>query len=267
MYKLLALDLDGTLLRDDSTISDRTKKYISLARDNGVKIVLSTGRPLQGVMQYVEELSLLGNDEYVLAYNGCVVYNTSTLNAIVDNSLKGTDLKEIFNLAKENSLYVHAFTKDYCYASHKTIYSDCETLYNKIDVKFVDFINDIDDEDNIIKIILIEEESKLDSFYKKIPKTFFDKYYIIRSLPHMLEFIKRGNSKALGLKTLIDHIGIKRSEIIACGDAPNDLDMIQFAKIGVAMGNSHPNVKGASDFITSSNMDDGIVTVIKKYIL
>ena len=118
-----------------------------------------------------------------------------------------------------------------------------------------------------MKVILIEEENKLDSFYRKIPKIFFDKYYIIRSLPHMLEFIKRGNSKALGLKALIDHIGIKRSEIIACGDAPNDLDMIQFAKIGVAMGNSHPNVKSASDFITSSNMDDGIVTVIKKYIL
>lgn len=108
-------------------------KYISVARDKGVKIVLSTGRPLQGVMQYVEKLSLLGDYEYVLTYNGCVVYNTSTLDTIVDNSLKGTDLKDIFNLAKDNSLYVHAFTKDCCYASNKTIYSDCETLYNKID--------------------------------------------------------------------------------------------------------------------------------------
>ncbi|MEG1481131.1 Cof-type HAD-IIB family hydrolase [Clostridium sp.] len=267
MYKLLALDLDGTLLRDDSTISTRTKKYLQLARDKGVKIVLSTGRPLQGVMQYVEELSLLGDDDYVLAYNGCAVYNTKTLNTIVDNSLKGIDAKRIFNLAKSNSLYVHAFTKDCCYASHNTLYSDLEILHNKVDVKFIRFNNDISDNEDIIKIILLEEENKLDHFYKTIPDEFFEDYFIVRSLPHMLEFVKRGNCKSSGLDALISHIGIDKADIIACGDAPNDLDMIKFAGVGVAMGNSHPNVKKASDYITSSNMDDGIVKVIEKYIL
>ncbi|MGL4109673.1 Cof-type HAD-IIB family hydrolase [Clostridium sp. LP20] len=267
MYKLLALDLDGTLLRGDSTISYITKEALKKAQSYGVKVVIATGRPLQGIMNYIEELDLIGEDEYVLAYNGSSVYNTITLTPIIRNGLTGEEVKEIYRLSKKLGVEFHGFTDEECIATRENKYTDAERTHNKVPISLIDFDNDLKDDDFIIKVMIMEEESILNNVIDKIPNEFFEKYHIVRSTSFMLEFMNKNCSKSSGLNALANHLGIGKDEIVACGDAENDIDMIEFAGLGVAMENANDLVKSKADYITLSNENDGIADMINKKIL
>ena len=100
MYKLIALDMDGTLLREDKTISQNTKEAIKKAKEKGVKIVLASGRPIEGIERYLEELELLDQDDYVVSFNGAIVQNTNTKEVVSRITLTGQDLKYYINFHK-----------------------------------------------------------------------------------------------------------------------------------------------------------------------
>lgn len=267
MYKLLALDMDGTLLRGDSTISDITKESLKKAQESGVKVVIATGRPLQGIMSYLEELDLIGEEDYVLAYNGSSVYNTKTLKPIINNGLTGKDTKEIYRLSKSLGVEFHGFIDGACIATRENKYTDGERLHNKVPISLINFEKDLKDDDSVIKVMMMEEESLLNSIIDRIPSKFYEKYNVVRSTSFMLEFMNKDCSKSSGLRALANHLGIKQDEIVACGDADNDIDMIEFAGLGVAMDNANDLVKSKADYITLSNENDGIADMINKKIL
>ena len=111
MYKLIAIDMDGTLLKDDKTITTLNKKTLKKAKELGVKVVLTSGRPIQGLKKYLDELELTGEDDYVIGVNGALVCKTSDYSVINSNgTLRGKDLKYIYNKVKNLKTYVHAFT-------------------------------------------------------------------------------------------------------------------------------------------------------------
>ena len=112
MYKLIALDMDGTLLNDDKVVSERNKEALRKAKELGVYVVLASGRPIEGLLKFLEELDLLGEDDYVLSYNGCLVQKTKSREAVCDVTLKGRDLKYLKELADEAGLNIHAFSKE-----------------------------------------------------------------------------------------------------------------------------------------------------------
>lgn len=266
MFKLLALDMDGTLLKNDGTISTLTKKSLLEAKNKDVKIVIATGRPIEGVMSYLNELNLIGDEEYVLAYNGSVVYNTKTLTPLIKNGITGKDTKDIYHLSEKLGVGFHGFTEEGCIAPKKNIYTDGEELHNKVKILITNFDNDIKDTDFIIKVMMVDEPSKLDSIIKSIPSEFYKRFNIVRSTTFMLEFMNKDCNKTAGLKALSNHLNINNSEIIAFGDAENDIDMIEYAGLGVAMYNASDLVKSKADFITCSNENDGIKKVIDIYI-
>lgn len=266
MYKLLALDMDGTLLKNDGTISEITKQSLLEARKKGIRIVIATGRPIQGITRYLEELKLIGDDDYVLAYNGSIVYNTKTLTTLIKNGISGKDAKEIFNLSKKLNAEFHGFTEEGCIAPHKNKYTEGEELHNKAKIIITDFENDLNDDKFVIKVMMMEEPSKLDSIISNIPEEFLKKYNVVRSTPFMVEFMNKNCNKTSGLKSLAEHLNISQDEIIACGDAENDIDMIEYAGLGVAMDNASDFVKSKADYITDSNEKDGIAKVISQYL-
>lgn len=266
MYKLLALDMDGTLLKDDGTVSEITKKSISCAKENGTKIVIATGRPLEGIIRYVEELDLIGDEEYVLAYNGSVVYNTKTLKPLIRKGITGKDAKELYKLSQKLGVEFHGFTEEGCIAPKRNKYTEGEEVHNKAKIIITDFENDLEDDTFVVKVMMMDEPSKLDSVIKDIPKEFYEKYNIVKSIPFMLEFMNKDCNKTAGLKALADYLDIKQEEVIACGDAPNDIDMIEYAGLGVAMANASDLVKSKADFITCSNEEDGIKKVIDTFL-
>lgn len=267
MYKLIALDMDGTLLTTDKKVSERTEAAIKAAEAKGVKIVLASGRPLIGINRYLEELELFKGEDYVLSFNGGLVQNTKTEEIVSKVSLKGSDLKYIYEISRKLNINIHAFSaKDGLITPKNSKYTEYEAEINGIDINIKDF-NKIEDEEDIIKVMMIDPQEILDPAIEKLPSEIYEKYSVFKSAPFFLEFTHKEVDKGLGLKKLGEYLGIKQEEIIACGDAGNDLSMIKYAGLGVAMDNAVSEVKEAADFITASNDEDGIAKVIEKFIL
>ncbi|GIM28716.1 hydrolase [Clostridium polyendosporum] len=266
MYKLIAVDMDGTLLKEDKTISEETKKAIHRAKTKGVKVVLASGRPIAGITKYLKELDLVNENDYVLSFNGSLVQNSKTEEIISRNVLKGSDLKYLYDVSKEVGVNIHGFSNDGCITPVISKYSLHEGEINGIPVLEVDYSNVKEDED-IIKIMMVDEPEVLEEAIKNLPKEVYEKYTVVRSAPFFLEFLNKEANKGEGVRALAEHLGIKQEQVICIGDAGNDLHMIQFAGLGVAMGNAFAEVKEAADYITKTNEDDGVAHVIKKFVL
>jgi Cof subfamily protein (haloacid dehalogenase superfamily) len=267
MYKLIALDMDGTLLRKDKSISDRTLKALAAAREKGVKIVLATGRPVKGIKRYLDYLGLDSDDEYAVTFNGSAVQTGKSGNMLFERFITGSDLFCIYELSLKYGVHIHAFNeKGQLITPVLNKYTDVEAQINGINIHVSDFTT-IKPEDKIIKVMLVDEPEKLDVVYKRLPKELFTKFSIMRSAPIFLEFLNPEINKGLGLSVLSRELGIAREEVIAVGDAGNDIDMIKYAGLGVAMGNAFPEVKEIADYVTVTNDEDGVAEVIEKFIL
>ncbi|EGT3616863.1 sugar-phosphatase [Clostridium perfringens] len=266
MYKLVAIDMDGTLLKEDKTLSEKTKIAIKKARDKNVKVVLATGRPVDGVKRYLEELDLYHDDEYVLTFNGAIVKELGPDRVICRDTLRGNDLKYLYEISKNVGVNIHAFSKDGCITPKMNKYTELEGRINGIDVYETDY-NDVKEDEEIIKIMMIDEPEILEDGIKKLPKEVYEKYTVVRSAPYFLEFLSKTCHKGEGVKSLAESLGIKREEVIAIGDAGNDLHMIEYAGLGVAMGNAFEEVKEKADFVTKSNEEDGVAFVFEKFVL
>lgn len=266
MYKLIALDIDGTLLKEDRTISKETFNAIQKAKNKGIKIVLSTGRPILGIKKYLKELNLINEDDYAIAYNGALVQNTKTGEIICKNPMTLSDLHYLYNLSKKLDVNIHALTDTTCITPKWSKYSQLESDLNGIPLDIIDF-NKIDENTTIVKIMFIDEPHILDRVVEQLPQELYNKYTILRSTPYFLEFLNKKVNKGYGVELLAQTLGIKPEEIICVGDAGNDIHMIQFAGLGVAMGNAFPEVKDIADYVTLSNEEHGVAHVINKFIL
>lgn len=267
MYKLIALDMDGTLLKKDKTISSQTKEALNAARDKGVKIVLASGRPIEGLNRYLEELDLIKDDEYVLSYNGALVQNIKTKEIIAGTVLHGSDLKKLKKLSDKLGVFIHAFSKkDGLIVQTMNEYTQIEANINGINIIQKEF-EKIDDNEDMIKIMMIDSKENIDYAFEHLPNDIKDEYTVVRSADIFLEFLHKDSNKGTGLEALANHLGIKREEVIAAGDAGNDIHMIEYAGLGVAMENAFDEVKKITNYITTSNEEEGITNVIKKFIL
>lgn len=267
MYKLIALDMDGTLLNEEKKVTQRTKDAIWAAKDKGVTVVLATGRPIEGVHRYLEELNMLGENDYVLSYNGSLVQKTKNKEIITKRTLKGTDATYLYNLSKELEVNIHAFSeKEGLITPKANKYTTVEADINGIKFKEFSFAN-VDTEDNMTKIMMIDEPEILQKAVDKLPKEIYNDYTVVRSAPFFLEFLNKEANKGTGVELLAKHLGVKVDEIIAMGDAGNDLHMIEYAGMGIAMGNAFDEVKKVANYITDTNENDGVAKAIEKFVL
>ena len=266
MYKLIALDMDGTLLREDKTISEATKKAIDEARAKGVKVVLASGRPLDGLKPYLEELDMYGEDDFVICFNGAQVQKTKSKEIISRKGLKGSNLKEVYQLSKDLGINIHAFSKDGCITPIITKYTELEGKINGIPVTVCDF-NTFDEEEEIIKVMIVDEPETIDATMAKIPEDIRKKYTIVKSAPFFCEFLNPEVNKGVGVEMLCHHLDIDPKEVITMGDAGNDAHMVEFAGMGIAMGNAFPELKEIANYITKTNEEDGVAYAINKFVL
>lgn len=266
MFKLLAIDLDGTLLRNDKTISNATYEAIQRVRQKGVKVVLATGRPIKGIGRYIEQLDLLEEEDCSVAFNGAAVQFNKTGKLIYDQNMKIEDLKYLYKLSKELGVNIHALTLNECITPKISEYSLLEAEINKIPLNVVDFDN-LDPNTNIIKVMMIDKEEILSKAVSQLPEEVYEKYSVLRSEPYFLEFLNKDVNKGQGVKKLAERFDIKKEEIICIGDAGNDIHMIQYAGLGVAMENAMKEVKKVANYITLTNEEDGVAHIIEKFIL
>ena len=267
MYKLVAIDMDGTLLKEDKTISERTKKAIQSAREKGVTVVLATGRPIEGVSRYLEELNMYTEHDYVLSYNGALIQKTKSKEAVAKVALKGEDLHYLRKLSDELGVNIHAFSEERGLITPKNSkYTEVEAEINNIEIHEMN-IDNIPNDEVMIKIMMIDEPEILGEAMEKLPKEVYEKYTVVRSAPFFLEFLNKSVNKGVGVELLAKHLGVKQEEVITFGDAGNDLHMIEYAGLGVAMGNAFDEVKEAANYITDTNENDGVAKAIEKFIL
>lgn len=266
MYQLIALDMDGTLLNKDKKISEKTHESIKALKEKGKKVVLATGRPYNGVKRYIKELDLLDEDDYVVTYNGALVQSTKDSRVLLDVPLNVAAYKELYEVAKSLDVNIHALTDRSVMTPRDNPYTGIESRINEIPT-IERPVEDTPEDELIVKVMFIDDPEKLDEIIPKIPEWVKEKYSILRSAPYFLEFLDPRVNKGAGVHAIAKALGLKQQQVICVGDAGNDIAMIEYAEIGVAMGNASEDVKEIADYITKTNCQDGVAHVIDKFML
>lgn len=267
MYKLIALDMDGTLLRQDGSISERTKLAIQQAKARGVKVVLASGRPLEGLERYLTELDLTSDEDYALSFNGALIKNVGTRETICSQVIRGKDVQEIFALTERLGVNTHAFSAELGLITPRiSHYTQHEKDINGISLTLMEY-NDLAADHPIVKMMMVDDAEILSPAVEQIPAEYYERFTVVRSAPFFLEILNKESNKGNGVAMLADYLGIQQNEVICVGDAGNDIHMLKYAGLSVAMGNAFDEIKEIADYVTHSNQDDGVAHVIEKFIL
>lgn len=264
-YKMIVLDLDGTLMSGTNEILPETKAALIKAQEQGLKVVLASGRPNFGMAKAAEELRLGEFGSYKLSYNGSRIHCLKSGDTLYEQTLTPEVAHEIFDLAKEHQLNIMAYEQDGIVTMDDDAYIREEEQINGVKIKRVeDFKAAVDF--NTTKVMCTGHPEVLKEAIGKFKERIGDRFSVTRSLPFFLEIMPQNINKAYSLDKLCRHLGIDPAEVIACGDGYNDLEMIEFAGLGVAMGNAVQELKARADYITASNDENGIVQVLEKFI-
>ncbi|EFI83985.1 Phosphatase YidA [Listeria grayi] len=268
VYKLVAIDIDGTLLNDAHEITTEVKQAIRKAKAMGVKVVLCTGRPLVGVAQYLSDLELREEGDYVITFNGALIQDTFTKEVISHLTLTKEDLEEIYQTSKDINLHMHFFDDKFIYTPNRHVgkYTIVEAYLTNSQLLIED-IENIPEDFLMSKAMFIDEGPTLEAGIAKLSDEFREKYNLVRSASFYLEVLNKQASKGNAVKLLAETLGIKQSEVIAIGDHENDTTMIEYAGLGVAMGNAIPAIKELANHVTTTNNESGVAKVFEDFIL
>jgi len=266
-YKMIVLDLDGTLTNSKKEITPKTKQTLMKAQEKGVRIVLASGRPTYGITALADELELEKFGGYILAFNGGKITDCETKEIVYEQMLDEQLVPYLYNAAINAGMAILTYQGEgIATTKSNDAYVQHEAFINKMPVvQYDDFLNQL--QYPINKCLIVGDPTPLHQLELKIAEEMEGKMSVYRSADFFLECVPLGIDKAQSLSRLINKLGIAREEIIACGDGYNDLSMIQFAGLGVAMENAAEEVKANADFITLSNEEDGVAHVVEKFIL
>lgn len=264
---LLALDLDGTLTNSKKEITPRTRRALVETMKRGHTVVLASGRPAPGVLRVAESIDLHKYDGYVLSYNGGQVIRCSTGEVLYAQYLPEKIVTEIFSLADELGIGMMTYGQKSIIANmHNDEFMELEAFINHMDI--VHYENPIGQISGPVNKCLGTAPPEEALKYVKIFQKEFQGYISVgRSEPFFIELMPLGIDKAVSLGRLSAMVGLGREYVIACGDGFNDISMVEYAGLGVAMANAQEELKEAADYVTFSNDEDGVAHVIEKYIL
>ena len=262
-YKLIAADMDGTLLDPEKKVRDTAIQAIREAMDLGLIFTISTGRPIQGVERYEELFHLL--EAPIITYNGAVIIDPRDKSVLYEKSLDPQGALEILSWAKIFGTTVLIWSAGALY-----IFEHNERTDHYAEMAKIGGIV-IEDEaalvrQGITKILWYDEAEQITRFQGELKNTLTGNTTFCTSSPRFLEFFHGGVSKGRALQFLGERYQIHPSEIIAIGDEMNDISMLRYAGLGVAMGNAREEVKEQADFITRSNDEDGVAHVINSFV-
>lgn len=267
MIKLIALDMDGTLLNNEKRISERNYQTIQAAKKAGIKVVLASGRPLQGLLPHLEHLDLMGKDDFVVSYNGALVQRVGGGEVLHKSSLKGADAKAIFKVSQQLGVYIHAFSVTQGLITHQhNPWTAIEATLNKIKATEIDFTA-LDDNEDIIKVMLVADEKVLTTAIKNLPVHLREQYTVVQSAPFFLELLHLSSNKGIAIEKLSQLLNINADEVMCIGDAENDHAMLKFAGVAVAMENADQATKALANYTTKSNQHDGVAVAIEEWAL
>lgn len=266
-YNMLVLDIDGTLVGSDKTISEKTREAIIKAQQRGKIVAIASGRSIAGIRKTASNISLEQYGGYVIAYNGTTVVNCKTGECIYNQMVPKELVKPVYEAAKRVNAEIVVYNDN----TKEMISGNGLNEYIKIDAEACNVtINEVSDFVKAInfpfnKFLLSGKPEHMAEVEKIMAKEFGDRLNVFRSDPFYVELLPRYVDKGVAVEKLVKHLDIQREKVICIGDSYNDLPMLRFAGMGVAMGNAQQEVKEMADYVTASNDEDGIVNVIDKF--
>lgn len=262
-YRLVALDVDGTLIDNNNKITQKTKDAIQKASQKGIVITISTGRPIQATLPLLDELEI---DMPFIAYNGAMVVLGKSGEILYDMSLEPGDAQEIYQLGLEYDTTIMVWSKNRLYVSRS---DERARLYGKQARTAPELLTSPGTvfQRGVTKILWYDDVPTINRYVEEMSSRLKCDVNYHTSKPFYLEFVNKNVSKSLALQKIGEHYGISREEMIAIGDGFNDLSMIEYADLGVAMGNADVEIKNRADYVTLGNDEDGAAVVIEKFVL
>lgn len=265
--KVLVLDIDGTLTNSKKEITSATKEAIQDILQKGHKVILASGRPTPGMRRYEKELELEKFGGYLLSFNGAKVVESRSGEVVYQRLLSVSMIPSLYAFARDNGCGLITYLGDQVISAFEPDeYVELEARINGLPIKVVkDFKHFVNFEIN--KCLMTAPSEKAEFFEEMLREKYSESASIYRSEPFFIEIMPKDVDKATSLDRMLEVIGMTKEDAICCGDGYNDISMIQYAGVGVAMGNAQPKVKEAADYITATNDEDGLVEVINKFIL
>lgn len=265
-YQMLVLDLDGTLTNSKKELTEPTKNALINLQKEGKKVVLASGRPINGVLPIAKELKLHEFGSYILSFNGARITRCSDQEIIYSRTLPAEVIPEAFKIVSQfPGLDLLTYEGDNILSGiASNEYTEKEAFINKMPIvqvpDFVDYLKF-----PVNKLLVAGDPELLEQAMAALQKHFHKLLNIYRSEPFFLEIMPQKIDKAYSLQKLLSSIGLSSDQMICCGDGYNDVSMIEYAGLGVAMENAQTIVKDTADFITRSNDNEGILYVIEKF--
>lgn len=284
MYKLIVIDLDGTMLNQYGIVTEKTKEAIAKAQQCGIEVIIASGRPIDSIKTIAKEIK---SEKYFISGNGAIIYDVANAQIIYENILKKQKALEIIKICEENSIYYNIYTDKEIVA--KSL--QCNVLYyhkenanknddNKTHIKIVDNVYDYiaNKDEKVVKITVCDNNQAIfNSILKKLKE--INEIEVLEVSHMSRKLIKQGTEevpieyfyteisaknvdKWNAIEFLKEKMNIKTEEIIAIGDNINDKNMIANAGLGIAMAQSHPAIKEVANHITASNLEEGVAQSI-----
>lgn len=264
-YKMLVLDMDDTLLTDDHKISEQNKEMLFKAQELGVYVVLASGRPTMAMIEFAKELKLDTNNSYMLSFNGAVITDLKEDKILFEQMLTKQQIHDLYAYSIKNKTHIITYIDGAILSETDSEYIEIEKnitglVHNKV-ASFKDAVTKA-----AVKCILLEDPDYL----KKVEidlKAKMPHLSVCMSKPFFLEVAQNGIDKGASVQFLANKLNILQSEIIAVGNAGNDLTMIEYAGLGVWVDNVDPELRDKADVIVASNNNHGVAEVVRRFIL
>ena len=265
--KMIALDLDGTLTNSKKEVTEHTKDVLQQAARKGAVIVLASGRPMLGITPIADFLELDKVGGIIMAYNGGHIVDYKTKEIIDFVTFNHDYIPEALEFSRKYNMPLITYSETEILTegpldqwSHREEVNCSKTITQVKDLfSYVDF--------PIVKTMIAGDPEALKLPEKEIAAHFEGRLDVYRAEPHFLELMPKGINKSAGIVKIADYLGVKREEVMACGDANNDIPMLEYAGLSVAVANASDSAKAVSKFVSRSNDEDGVAYAVEKFVL
>jgi Cof subfamily protein (haloacid dehalogenase superfamily) len=261
-FKMVALDMDGTLLNRDHQLSDRTIASVKMIADAGLTVLLATGRMTSAVKNHLEKL---GTPGLVVSHNGALVKDVRTGKIYHHETVPKEVVTKVLELLDGKKTVIHFNFDDNIYLAVSNPYSERYSQELQVSLTYASSLKCFEGEPT--SILLMDNQEVLKQVLTTVSNDFLGQFdYVMapwQSNVWRLQFLATNTSKGKGVLQVAKRLGVKPEEIISFGDSYNDMDMLQHTGLGIAMGNAVPELKQVADFVTFSNQEDGVAYVLE----
>ena len=263
-YKLVAFDLDGTLLGEELLLRPRVLSAITNMRERGVQGCIVTGRMYRAALPFARQLQFTAP---VVCYQGAAVIDPQTDDVLQDVPLPNAEALAVNDYAHSNGLHIQLYANDRYYCEQRNQYSDLYAKISGVEPIVVPTLTRQFEEWDATKAVIIAEPEIVNEHLPRVRSLFGDGAYVTRSIPWFIEVMNRNVNKGKSLEVVARYLDIPMEQVLAIGDSWNDAPLLQAAGFGVAMGSAPPELREVADAVVGDVQNDGVAEAVERFVL